>query len=200
MRRTVEISTRRARAPTEAAPRADARKRARRLVVGTLCIACIAAAPFAYAQSQDKDGVPLPPRFESPPGQRSAPPPPSTVYRPLTIPSPTSAAVSDTGTRPPNAAHLAPLPEDRADKDQIEEIVVRGEGWRLPDLGSGWREKQEEADASDRPHVTWVPLYDPEHPTTFNDTWVLNRELSRIGYIDLFRFRFGKHSKTESDQ
>jgi hypothetical protein len=199
MRRTVDVSTRRARGSER---RAGVRPSGRWIsgaARGAFFAASVAVASLALGQPRDKDGVPLPPRLESTPAQRAAPTPSATVYRPLAIPSVASIA-PENDARPPNAARLAPLPENRSDKTEIEEIVVRGEGWRLPDLGSGWREKQAEADDTDRPHVTWVPLYDPEHPTTFNDTWVLNRELTRVGYIDLFRFRFGKRSKPEPDQ
>jgi len=101
----------------------------------------------------------------------------------------------DTSARPPNAARLAPLPEERRAPSGVEEIIVLGGNWRLPDLGSRWRARQQAADDAGVPHLTLLPLYDPEHPTTFNNTFLLNREMERIGYIDLFRLRFGKRTK-----
>lgn len=101
--------------------------------------------------------------------------------------------------RPPNAARLAPLPEDRKGPNGVEEIIVLGGNWRLPDLGSRWRARQEAADDAGVPHLTLLPLYDPEHPTTFNNTFLLNREFERIGYIDLFRVRFGKRAKPDDE-
>ena len=71
-----------------------------------------------------------------------------------------AASVPSVGRRrPPNAARLAPLPEQR--NDEPEEIVVIGQGWRLPDLGSEWRARQKEAARGDRFVVTALPLYDP---------------------------------------
>ena len=106
----------------------------------------------------------------------------------------------DTFVRPPNAARLAPLPEERRPPSGVEEIVVLGGDWRLPDLGSRWRARQEAAEEdAGLPHVTLLPLYDPERPTTFNNTFLLNREVERIGYIDLFRLRFGKRAKPDDE-
>ena len=71
----------------------------------------------------------------------------------------------DTFVRPPNAARLAPLPEERRDTNGVEEIIVLGGNWRLPDLGSRWRARQEAADEAGIAHLTLLPLYDPERPT-----------------------------------
>jgi hypothetical protein len=38
-------------------------------------------------------------------------------------------------------------------------------------------------------------LYDPENPVTHNDMFLLNREMKRLGYIELFRVRFGRRSR-----
>jgi hypothetical protein len=103
----------------------------------------------------------------------------------------------DTFVRPPNAARLAPLPAERTAPSAVEEMIVLGGDPRLPDLGSRWRARQEAAEESGVAHVTLLPLYDPERPTTFNNTFLLNREVARIGYIDLFRLRFGKRAKRD---
>jgi hypothetical protein len=102
--------------------------------------------------------------------------------------------------RPPNAARLAPLPEQRSAGNDIEEIVVLGGNWRLPDLGSAWRARQQAAELGDGPHVTFLPLYDPERPTTYDSPFLLNREMTRIGYIDLFRVRFGRRGQDKQEQ
>jgi len=94
--------------------------------------------------------------------------------------------------RPPNAARLAPLPEDR--KDGTEEIVVIGQGWRLPDLGSEWRARQKEAATSGRFVATAMPLYDPAEPPLHSDAFTASPEERRHGYIELFRLRFGRRS------
>jgi len=91
--------------------------------------------------------------------------------------------------RPPTAARLAPLPEDR-DKGP-EEIIVIGRGWRLPDLGSEWRARQDERARSDRLNATILPLYNPDKPVP-QDTTFLSPEQRRHGNIELFRLRFGR--------
>jgi hypothetical protein len=152
------------------------------------------------AQAQPSD-VPLPPRLDRPPAAapRSAepqPPTPIIVTEPI---APRSARARDPLTafslgRPPNAARLAPLPAAVAETpaDSPDEIVVIGAGVRLPDLGSDWRDQQDERR---RLGKTILPIYDPEHPVTFPNTFVLNTEQQRVGYIELFRFKFGKKPK-----
>lgn len=93
--------------------------------------------------------------------------------------------------RPPNAARLAPLPEER--NDEPEEIIVIGQGWRLPDLGSEWRERQKEAENAGRFTATALPLYDPAEPPLHSDFFASD-EQRRHGYIELFRLRFGRRS------
>lgn len=93
--------------------------------------------------------------------------------------------------RPPNAARLAPLPEERG--DEPEEIIVIGQGWRLPDLGSEWRARQEEAANEGRFSATILPLYDPERPPLRSE-FFSSPEERRHGYIELFRLRFGRRS------
>jgi hypothetical protein len=99
--------------------------------------------------------------------------------------------------RPPNAARLAPLPEERSDAP--EEIIVIGQGWRLPDLGSEWRERQKEAANDGRFSATVLPLYDPAEPPIRNDTFATS-EQRRHGYIELFRLRFGRRSNDEAER
>jgi len=95
--------------------------------------------------------------------------------------------------RPPNAARLAPLPEDRRD-DGTEEIIVIGQGWRLPDLGSEWRARQKEDANEGRFSATALPLYDPAEPPLHSDAFTTGAEERRHGYIELFRLRFGRRS------
>jgi hypothetical protein len=95
------------------------------------------------------------------------------------------------GQRPPNAARLAPLPGERG--DEPEEIIVIGQGWRLPDLGSEWRERQKEAAREGRFSATALPLYDPAKPPLHSDVFS-SPEQRRHGYIELFRLRFGRRS------
>ncbi len=64
------------------------------------------------------------------------------------------------GRRMPPRSRRCP----RIATDKPDEIIVIGQGWRLPDLGSEWRKKQEEAEDTGRFHVTFMPLYDPSRP------------------------------------
>jgi hypothetical protein len=150
-------------------------------------VALVTAPVAVYAQN---DAVPLPPRIE-----RRAEPETAAGAAPA-APSPGLTPPPVLGSpRPPNAATLAPLPEDRADKP--EEIIVIGKGWRLPDLGSEWRKKQEEAEDTGRFHVTFMPLYDPNRPPQRSDPLLAPAEWQRHGYIELFRMRFGKRTAPE---
>lgn len=89
----------------------------------------------------------------------------------------------------PGEAILARLPEDR--EEILEEIVVIGEDrWRLPDLGATWRLENEEPEES-RLAVRFLPLYDPELEDTLPDIFVINKQQERLGYLELFRIRFG---------
>ena len=129
-----------------------------------------------------------------------APRAPRIIDTPATPPTVVPAQPASTGAerslvvqrRPPNAARLAPLPEQR--NDEPEEIIVIGRGWRLPDLGSEWRARQEEAESGDRFIATALPLYDPEEPPLRTDAFT-TPERRRHGYIDLFRLRFGRRSR-----
>jgi hypothetical protein len=180
--------------------------------MATALAACALCTARAYAQ----DDVPLPPRIDR---GVDAPRSPRTTGQPGTgavenrgellfelrpedlIEAAAQAPPSTLNTfvRPPNAARLAPLPEERRNPREIEEIIVLGGDWRLPDLGSRWRARQEAAEEAGVPHLTLLPLYDPERPTTYNNTFLLNREFERIGYIDLFRLRFGKRAKPDDE-
>ena len=145
--------------------------------------AWLAAALAGTAAAQNAE-VPRAPRII---GAPQAPAPSSEA-----VPA-TSAPLPATGmrVRPPNAARLAPLPEERGD---IEEIVIIGQGWRLPDLGSEWRARQKEAASSGRFSATALPLYDPARPPPRIESFAVSPEQRRHGYIDLFRLRFGRRT------
>ena len=133
-----------------------------------------ALALVASVAMGQNDDVPLPPRVDAPPAR--------------------PAAASPTTIRAPDSARLAPLPEERlATADEI--VVIGGLQWRLPDLGSAWRADREEEKSDARIQAALLPLYDPENPVTHNDMFLLNREMKRLGYIELFRVRFGRRSR-----
>jgi hypothetical protein len=118
---------------------------------------------------------------------------PRIIGSPPAAASPSAAPTATDGfLRPPTATRLAPRRQERSEElEQIEEIIVIGRGWRLPDLGSEWRARQKEAATSGRFSATVLPLYDPEHPTPRGDPLFMSPEQRRHGYIDLFRLRFG---------
>jgi hypothetical protein len=157
-------------------------------VHGKWLCACALALLAAAAQAQFRE-VPQAPRLDRTEEPATAPP---AVEPPPPQPEvPLSERLR--AARPPNAARLAALPDDRDDKP--DEVVVVGTGWRLPDLGSDWRERQAEENPA-AVGTTILPLYDPEKAPTYNDTYLLNREVQRIGYIELFRFRFGDRRRS----
>jgi len=153
-----------------------------------LVVAALAAG-FAQPLAGQNADVPRAPRILDRPGSVApAPTPPPREQPPLAIPA---VSLPDE-RRPPNAARLAPLPEER--NDEPEEIIVIGQGWRLPDLGSEWRERQKEAERGARISVTALPLYDPAEPPLHSDAF-MSRDQRRHGNIELFRLRFGRRSR-----
>lgn len=142
-------------------------------------VALLAALAVASASAQD-DGVPRAPRLQPRPGAPLPAAPPAASGATTGLGGPLS---------PPSATRLAPLPEER--NTAPDEIIVIGQGWRLPDLGSRWRERQLEAAGSGRFHATALPLYDPAEPPLRNEGFSQNPEAKRHGYIELFRLRFG---------
>jgi hypothetical protein len=152
--------------------------------VAAIAIAAACAQPLA-AQNSD---APRAPRIIDTPAPTAPAPTPAPAADPGEAPAP----IIIVPRRPPNAARLAPLPEERADAP--EEIIVIGQGWRLPDLGSEWRARQQEAARSGRFSATALPLYDPSEPPQHTDAFT-SREQRRHGYIELFRLRFGRRSR-----
>ena len=152
----------------------------------TAFVAVLGAAAALPIAAQNAEPPRAPRILDAPPSQVPAPAP---VVEPrdlrVTLPS------IEGGQRPPNAARLAPLPSER--NDGTEEIVVIGQGWRLPDLGSEWRAKQQEAERSGRFTTTLLPLFDPAKPPLRTDFFATG-EQRRHGSIDLFRLRFGRRS------
>lgn len=94
----------------------------------------------------------------------------------------------------PSQARLAAAPENRV--DTIEEVIVTNENpWRLPDLGSAWRVRQAQDLDQGRIRANFMPLYDPDDPaSSLAPLFPANREMQRVGFIQLFRVRFGGRS------
>jgi hypothetical protein len=87
------------------------------------------------------------------------------------------------------------VPETREDS-AIEEIVVISDQnpWRLPDLGSAWRARQEDLQQdTGRISVDLAPLWDPdaeELPT--RNPFDVTDGIRRVGFLEIFRVRFGR--------
>ena len=151
-------------------------------------VAVLGAAVTGPIAAQNAEPPRAPRILDAPPSQTPAPAPaPAVEPQDLRVTLPSLG----TGQRPPNAARLAPLPTER--NDGTEEIVVIGQGWRLPDLGSEWRARQQEAERSGRFTATLLPLFDPAKPPVRTDFFTTG-EQRRHGTIDLFRLRFGRRS------
>ncbi len=91
----------------------------------------------------------------------------------------------------PSQARLAAPPEDRI--DTIEEVIVTDDNpWGLPDLGSTWRAREAQTVETGRIRANFLPLYDPDDPASLlAPLFPANREMQRVGFIQLFRIRFG---------
>lgn len=94
---------------------------------------------------------------------------------------------------PGGRTRLAEPPAER--DDTLEEVVVIGESqWRLPDLGSTWRAREEAEGSDERIAVSLLPLYDAERPAADFYPLGRNREHERIGFIEVFRIEFGRRA------
>jgi hypothetical protein len=151
----------------------------------TLAVCALLVVGPAAAQ---RDDVPLPPQLD-----RDPVPAPAAAQGPAAsaLPPEIVGALA-AANRPPNSATLAPLAEER--KDAPDEIIVIGRGWRLPDLGSAWRAKQQEKEDIGRFSATFLPFYDPDNPPPRLESPLLAPEARRVGYIELFRLRFGRRA------
>jgi hypothetical protein len=159
-----------------------------------LLLAAIAAACVHPLAAQNADAPRAPRILDAPGATAPTPAAPAAPVAPADETPSERPASSVLGIvqRPPNAARLAPLPDER--NDAPEEIIVIGQGWRLPDLGSEWRARQKEAASSGRFSATALPLYDPAEPPQHSEAF-MSREQRRHGYIELFRLRFGRRSR-----
>ena len=154
-----------------------------------IALLAVLGAAFAAPLAAQNAEPPRAPRILDAPASQAPSPTPAPAVEPqdLRVTLPSIGATQ----RPPNAARLAPLPSER--NDGTEEIVVIGQGWRLPDLGSEWRARQQEAERSGRFTTTMLPLFDPAKPPARTDFFT-SGEQRRHGTIELFRLRFGRRS------
>ena len=115
---------------------------------------------------------------------------PAAAQEDLTLP-PRIDADTDTEGVPVVAAPPVAVRTD----ESIEEIVVVSEQnpWRLPDLGSSWRDPNADQPDTGRISAELLPLWDPEAqemPT--RDPYALGDAFRRVGFIEVFRVRFGR--------
>jgi hypothetical protein len=157
---------------------------------GRWLLAAVAAACLQPLAAQNAD-APRAPRIIGGPAPAAAPTPEA---QPSEAPPGVSLEIV---RRPPNTARLAAPPANR--DDAPEEIIVIGQGWRLPDLGSEWRQRQKEAASSGTFSATALPLYDPGEPPQHTEAFT-SREQRRHGYIELFRLRFGRRSRDDDGE
>jgi hypothetical protein len=112
--------------------------------------------------------------------------PPAEPSEALTLPPRLDEAASP-------KTRFEPPAEAARDEAMEEVLVVRENPWRLPDLGSEWRARHDEGELdTGRISADFMPLYDPEAVLPFQDYFPLNQEMQRVGYIEVFRIRFGR--------
>lgn len=99
------------------------------------------------------------------------------------------------GTQAEGVPVVAAPPVAARTDDSIEEIVVVSEQnpWRLPDLGSSWRDPSEDQPDTGRISADLLPLWDPEvQELPTRDPYALGDSFRRVGFIEVFRVRFGR--------
>lgn len=92
-------------------------------------------------------------------------------------------------TTPPS-----PPPPSRSTEELEEIIVISNQNpWRLPDLGSAWRDPLAEQANNGRIDADLLPIWNPaaeEIPT--RDSYEPGENFRRAGFIEIFRVRFGR--------
>lgn len=96
-------------------------------------------------------------------------------------------------TTPPSRAPSPPPPSRST--EELEEIIVISDQnpWRLPDLGSTWRDPLADQADNGRIDADLLPIWNPaaeEIPT--RDLYEPGENFRRSGFIEIFRVRFGR--------
>lgn len=90
----------------------------------------------------------------------------------------------------PGDARLEPAPDER--EDMLEAVVTGGQtDFRLPDLGTSFREDDEEYDPTERIDVQFLYLFDPENEDPAEEAFPSLEERLGVGMIKLFRITIG---------
>ena len=114
--------------------------------------------------------------------------------RDLTLPP----RIDNESPREPGAASLAPAPEER--EDMLEAVVTGGQrDFNLPDLGTSFRDDEEQRDPNQRIQVQFLNLYDPENRDPAEEAFPSLEEKLGVGMLRVFRVGFGKREAVEDD-
>jgi hypothetical protein len=98
----------------------------------------------------------------------------------------------------PGETNFEPPPEDR--DDVLEAVITGGQTpWRLPDLGSSLRNREEEIDETQRIHVRFIPLYDPEEEDPAIAIFPDIEDQRDVGFLRIFEIGIGRRSARDSD-
>ena len=96
----------------------------------------------------------------------------------------------------PGDAVLEPAPDGR--DDVLEAVVTGGQGdFNLPDLGSSFRDDDEERDPNQRIDVSFLNLYDPEpeNRDPAEEAFPTLEETPGKGMLRVVEFRFGNRDR-----
>lgn len=149
-----------------------------------LRLALLAGLACTYALAQDD--LALPPDVEAP--AEAAGPEPG---RAGALTQPPDVEAAERSSERPGAARLADPPERELTREEV--VVVGEQRWRLPDLGSEFRREQEaRADAEARIRTEFLTPYNPDDPTNRFEPYPLDGDFTRVGFIELFRLKFGR--------
>lgn len=90
----------------------------------------------------------------------------------------------------PGNAQLEPPDEER--EDMLEAVVRRGQNeFRLPDLGTSFRDDEDERDPNARMEVRFLNLYDPDNIDPAEEAFPSLEEKLGVGMLRVFRIGFG---------
>lgn len=96
----------------------------------------------------------------------------------------------------PGQARLEPPAEER--EDMLEAVVTGGQtDFRLPDLGTSFRQRQEERETDQRIEVQFLNLYDPDNRDPAEEAFPSLEEKLGIGMLRVFRLEFGKRNRDD---
>lgn len=97
-------------------------------------------------------------------------------------------------TSAPGEARLEPAADER--EDMLEAVVTGGQtDFRLPDLGTSFREDDEEYDPTERIDVQFLYLFDPENEDPAEEAFPSLEERLGVGMIKLFRITIGNSDR-----